>query len=445
MNWEQLLSGKRRGESSSLPLAETRSRFEQDFDRIIFSHPFRKLQDKTQVFPMPEDDFVHTRLTHSLEVSSVGRSLGKEIGVFILKQEPQLQQSGLTYHEIGAITAAASLAHDLGNPPFGHAGEAAISSFFKFNPAGKFFETLVNEAEWGDITNFEGNAQGFRILNSPMYGGLKLTYATLAAFTKYPISSTAAKSKGRKSQKKYGFTQSDATSFATIAHETGLVDFGDQTWSRHPLAFLVEAADDICYSIIDLEDGTRLGLVPFETTQSLLSEIIGSDFSLEKLQKLPDLNEKLGALRAMAINKLVGQCVDIFIQNHDEIMCGEFDVALTENIDSAELLKRISELSVIKIYRSKQVMNREASGYEIIDQLMEKFATATYQYVFGTAQKSARHTSLIRLLPSGYQNILKTEKLTVYETLQIVTDFVSGLTDSSAFRLHQTISGNRFF
>jgi len=445
MNWEQLLSAKRRGESSSLPLAETRSRFEQDFDRIIFSHPFRKLQDKTQVFPMPEDDFVHTRLTHSLEVSSVGRSLGKEVGVYILSQNPDLQKMGLTYNELGAITAAASLAHDLGNPPFGHAGEAAISSFFKFNMNGKFFEPLVTKAEWADITNFEGNAQGFRILNSPLYGGLKLTYATLAAFTKYPLSSSSAKTKDRKSQKKYGFTQSDAKSFEAIASETGLVAFGEQTWSRHPLAFLVEAADDICYSIIDLEDGTRLGLVPFETTQTLLAAIIGEDFSSEKLQKLPDLNEKLGALRAMAINQLVGQCVAVFIQNHEAIMNGEFDAALTERIDSTEVLKSISELSVIKIYRSKQVMNREASGYEIIDQLMEKFTVATYQFLFGDAQKSARHTSLIRLLPDSYQNILKTQKLTVYQTLQVVTDFVSGLTDSSAFRMHQTISGNRFY
>lgn len=444
MNWEQLLSGKRSGEHSSLPLAETRSRFEQDFDRIIFSHPFRKLQDKTQVFPMPEDDFVHTRLTHSLEVSSVGRSLGKEIGKYLLQEPGALSKTGLTYHDIGAITAAASLAHDLGNPPFGHAGESGISSFFKSNPLGKSFEHKVSPGEWSDLTNFEGNAQGFRILNSPAYGGLRLTYATLATFTKYPRSSNAPVTKGRKSQKKYGFTQHEQPVFKDIATETGLLSLAENSWSRHPLAFLVEAADDICYNIIDLEDGTRLGLVPYETTKSLLAEIIGDKFSDEKLNKLADINEKLGTLRAMAINQLIKECVVVFKVNEPAMLAGEFDSALTEIIPSAPIMSQISTLSIEKIYRCKQVLQREATGYALIDQLMERFCQAIYVHCFDAVNQTARHTSLIRLLPAMYQKSLSENKQTVYASLQVVTDFISGLTDSAALRLHQIVTGNRF-
>ncbi|HWA33655.1 MAG TPA: dNTP triphosphohydrolase, partial [Cyclobacteriaceae bacterium] len=265
MIWKTLLSANRPGQKN-ISSEPSRSAFEQDYDRIIFSHPFRRLQDKTQVHPLPEHDFVHTRLTHSLEVSSVGRSLGKRVGEVILQRHHELEKE-LSLFDFGAIVAAASLAHDLGNPPFGHAGEDALSDFFVNDPS---LKANVSEAEWSDLTKFEGNAQGFRILNQQEYG-LKLTCATLGAFTKYPCPSLfPERNKSKKSQKKFGFFQSEQAIFSELASQLELMRAGSG-WVRHPLAFLVEAADDICYSIIDLEDGCRLGLVSFEDTVELLA------------------------------------------------------------------------------------------------------------------------------------------------------------------------------
>ena len=264
MKWERLLTRGRFGDKPGfIPTQATRSEFEIDYDRIIFSAPFRNLQDKTQVFPLPEQAFVHTRLTHSLEVSSVGRSLGKSAGEYLIEKYPSLQKLGISSSEIGGIVAAAALTHDIGNPPFGHAGEEAISDFFKFHPAGKIWENHVRLEQWADLCNFEGNAQGFRMLVSKQFG-LKLTYATLAAFTKYPRPSQIAhRDIARRSQKKFGFFINQLTDFEQMASFLGLEKATDECWYRHPLAFLVEAADDICYSIIDLEDGCTMGLVGF--------------------------------------------------------------------------------------------------------------------------------------------------------------------------------------
>lgn len=440
MNWLQLLSHKRPGESSTTSHDQTRSRFEQDFDRIIFSHPFRKLQDKTQVFPLPEDDFVHTRLTHSLEVSVVGRSLAKNAGTYLLEKHKELREEGYTLHDFGGIVGAACLAHDLGNPPFGHSGEDSISSFFLTNKKGRFFQEKVSEQEWEDLTTFEGNAQGLRILNGKGNGGLKLTFATLGAFTKYPLSSSCEKEKGRKSQKKFGYYQCNAELFHEMASEMGLVSVGKDKWCRHPLAFLVEAADDICYHIIDLEDGCRLGLVPFETVKDLLAEIIGDSYSEEKVQKIASHNERLGTLRALAIGQLVQECSDVFIANEEGMLDGTFDQDLTSLIPSAAAMQKIIKLSIEKIYRSKLVLEKEAGGYEVIDNLIEAFATAVYADKFDQARP--KHKSILRLLPEEY-TVQLNEKVSVYEALQIVIDFVSGLTDSHAVRLYKTIKGYR--
>ena len=438
MNWFKLLSPKRPGDSTTQNTEQTRSRFEQDYDRIIFSHPFRKLQDKTQVFPLPEDDFVHTRLTHSLEVSSVGRSLGKNAGAFLLAKYSDLIEAGFTVNDFGGIVGAACLAHDLGNPPFGHSGEDSISSFFLTNPIGLSFKDKVSQQEWKDLTTFEGNAQGFRILNSTSNGGLKLTFASLGAFTKYPLSSSIKKEKGRKSQKKFGYYQSNASLFEEIATEMGLIPVGDRKWCRHPLAFLVEAADDICYNIIDLEDGCRLGLVPFDKVKSLLASILGSAFSEEKLAKIPTLNQKLGTLRAMAISFLIRECSEAFETYEPQMLDGSFDKALTDLIPSAAALDAIIKLSIRDIYQSKQVLEKEAGGYEVIDHLIEAFAVAVYSSKFD--HPLPKHESIIKLLPEEFQVPLQ-DNLSVYETLQIIIDFVSGLTDSHAVRLYQIIKG----
>ncbi len=436
MNWPQLLSSERTG-SEKNPTSSSRSSFEQDYDRIIFSHPFRRLQDKTQVFTLPDDDFVHNRLTHSLEVSSVARSLGKMVGETIA----QKSMVNLDHHEFGAIAAAASLAHDIGNPPFGHAGEDAISSFFKFNELGKTFGEFMEQGEFSDLTNFEGNAQGFRILNSPMYGGLKLTHATLAAFTKYPRTSFAPSDPNRRSQKKYGFNRSDLGVYGKVAGSCGIDELGPEQWIRHPLAFIVEAADDICYHIIDLEDGTRLGLVPFETTKELLSIIIGSKFSPQKLERISDLNEKLGILRAMAVGSLLNACMERFLDSEVQILSGEFDVSLVDDIEHTAVMKEIIGLSIEKIYRSHQVLEREAAGYRVIEKLLEDFCGAVYRILFVQEDVRPRDKSLFRLLPESTRNQLKQEQITVYQTLQIVIDFISGLTDSHAFKLYRTLTG----
>ena len=439
MNWQELLSNKRPGESGHQQHDQQRSRFEQDYDRIIFSHPFRKLQDKTQVFPLPEDDFVHTRLTHSLEVSSVGRSLGKNAGLYVLNKYPALSNAGFSVHDFGAIVGAACLAHDLGNPPFGHSGEDSISSFYLTNEKGKFFESLVSTEEWKDLVTFEGNAQGFRILNNTN-GGLKLTFATLGAFTKYPLSSSHAKAEGRKSQKKFGYYQCNQALFQELADEMGLLQFEKGAWSRHPLAFLVEAADDICYYIIDLEDGCRLGLVSFEETKELLASIVGDQYSEEKLDKIPTLNEKLGILRAMAISRLIQECTDIFEKHEVGMLDGSFDAALTGLIPSSESLEKIIQLSIEKIYRSKLVLEKEAGGFAVIDFLIESFATSMYYSHFD--QPLPKHKSTLRLLPDEYAVQLAGCD-SVYNALQVINDFVSGLTDSHAVRLYQTIKGFR--
>ncbi|MEP4531962.1 MAG: deoxyguanosinetriphosphate triphosphohydrolase [Cyclobacteriaceae bacterium] len=442
MNWLDLLSPKRFGDKTEIELSkETRSRFEQDFDRLIFSHPFRKLQDKTQVFPLPEDDFVHTRLTHSLEVSSVGRSLGKAVGEKLIQKYAELEKAGYTFHDFGGIVAAASLAHDLGNPPFGHSGEEAISSFFLDSEKGKAFESRVSKQEWSDLISFEGNAQGFRILNDESNGGLRLTFACLGAFTKYPKTSFAPVDKSKKSQKKFGVYRSELSYFEKMSETMKLRSVGDEAWNRHPLAFLVEAADDICYGIIDLEDGTRLGLVDFETTKNLLAKIIGENYREDKLEKISGQNEKLGLLRAMAIGKLIGETVKTFLDYEEAMLSGDFDKALTDLIPSAATLAEISTLSVKKIYRSKQVLERETGGFEIIGRLMDSFCLSAYHKYFDKEKFTPRQKTVLRLLPESYQSKIEQEGVGVYEMLMTITDFISSLTDSHAIKLYKTIYG----
>jgi dGTPase len=445
MNWIKLLSYQRNGSSATIDGEQVRSAFEQDLDRIIFSHPFRRLQDKTQVFPLPEHDFVHTRLTHSLEVSSVGRSLGKKAGEVIVNRYQELQKKNFSQFDFGAIVAAASLTHDLGNPPFGHSGEDAISDFFKNNPKGQFFKPLVTEKEWADFTNFEGNAQGFRILNKKNYQGLKLTYATLAAFSKYPRESMIENpDKTRKSHKKYGFFQAEKESFKTVAEATGLLNLQpneNYLWCRHPLAFLVEAADDICYNIIDLEDGCRLGLVGFNETKDLLGAILGDLYKPEKLNKISSRNEKIGLLRAMAINILVEQSTKVFIDHEIEILEGRFDKALTDIIQVSPILHEIQKLSIKNIYRARAVMEREAAGFEVVGGLLEAFTTAAYAYFTQGKDCSKKYISLVRLLPEDIHALMENKETTTYEIILSIIDYISGMTDSFAISLYRKIKG----
>jgi dGTPase len=439
MNWQQLLSSHRIGQKQQLTSEPSRSAFEQDYDRIIFSHPFRKLQDKTQVHPLPEHDFVHTRLTHSLEVSSVGRSLGKRVGEVILQRHPELTKE-YSLFDFGAIVAAASLAHDLGNPPFGHAGEDSISDFFLHHAVGQSFKEKVNEAEWSDLTKFEGNAQGFRILNKNQYG-LKLSAATLGAFTKYPCPSFfLQRDKSKRSQKKFGFFESEKKIFNDVAKQLGLINVTQNVFSRHPLAFLVEAADDICYSIIDLEDGCSLGLVSYEEAKELFENVITKNKSkLGKLQYLNSKQEKIGYLRALAIGDLMDECCSLFLESEKEILTGKFDQALADHCPSREALSQIIKVSIEKIYRARQVVEIEAAGHEVLPGLLEEFLLAGKHI----AQKgnSRKYSNLSLLLPEDTQWSIQQEPTNTYNVVRNVVDFVSGLTDKHAISLFRKIKG----
>ena len=438
MIWKTLLASKRKGQKPGVSAESSRSAFEQDYDRIIFSHPFRRLQDKTQVHPLPEHDFVHTRLTHSLEVSSVGRSLGKRAGEVILQRHPDLSRD-FSLFDFGAIVAAAALAHDLGNPPFGHAGEDAISDFFLHHPAGQRFRNDVTDAHWNDLIKFEGNAQGFRILNKEEYG-LRLTFACLGAFTKYPCAShLPIRDKRRKSQKKYGFFQSEKEAFKEVADDLELQQTGEEIWSRHPLAFLVEAADDICYSIIDLEDGCRLGLITFDETVDLLSGILRDKLNKNRLGSTNDLNQKLGVLRAMAIGELIDACTEVFLSQEKALLDGLFDQALTDLCVFRDSLAGISQASIEKIYHAKHVVEIEASGHQVLPGLMEEF-TETGAHIIGQ-KPSRKYNNLRLLLPYDISSSISAKPADVYHMLRSVTDFISGLTDRHALSLYRKIKG----
>lgn len=445
MKWVSLLSSKRLGEKPDGPSVRTgtRSAFEQDYDRIVFSTPFRMLQDKTQVFPLSSPDFVHTRLTHSLEVSSVGRSLGKICGRSILQRHQELSIS-ITAEDFGTIVAAAALAHDIGNPPFGHAGESAISGYFRESADGVRIIASLAPAEGADLLHYEGNAQGFRLLSKDNYQGLRLTWALLGAFTKYPRGSSDLRIEGRKSHRKYGFFHSNRHTFEQLAEACGLPRAGGEhsrTWCRHPLAFLTEAADDICYSIIDLEDGTNLGLIPFSETLELLAGIIGEQLDTGRLKQIGQLREQVGLLRAMTIHRLITQCAEAFLEREKDILDGSFDSALSEVIPAAGTLAAISEVSRERIYRSQAVIEREVAGFEVLQHLMEAFGGPVFRQATDPGNLSWKQKSLLRLLPGEIRAELAQASGDAYGSMLVLLDFVSGLTDSRALRLYRNIRG----
>lgn len=448
MEWNKLLTSVSPGEKTKENiLLEGRSQFQRDFDRIVFSSAFRRLQDKTQVFPMPENDFVHTRLTHSLEVSCVGRSLGNKVGQKILEKHSELNNNFTKYH-FGEIVASACLAHDIGNPPFGHSGEDAISEYFR-KGNGKIFEKELNDPKkWNDFTWFEGNAQGFRIItkiqNPGVQGGLRLTYATLAAFTKYPKESFTPEFSNKvinnKIFKKYGFFQSEKEIFTDISEKTGLIFKGNKNelcWYRHPLAFLVEAADDITYRIMDLEDGFRLGLLSFKETEDLLFELIKKDElkGYEEREK----NDKISYLRAKAINNLVNQVSEAFLEKEDEIMKGNFIYELISVIENYKALETIKNISVEKIYSIDSVLEREAAGYEVLGGLLDIFINAVNDVHKG--KPPFRSKSIIKLLPIQFLGVNRKTEDDLYFRLLKITDYVSGMTDSYAVSLYRRIKG----
>lgn len=446
MDWQKLLCDEQFSydDNDTKSSLDGRSQFQKDFDRIVFSPAFRRLQDKTQVFPLPESDFVHTRLTHSLEVAVVGRSLGNLVGEVILQRHPNLKDNFSKFH-FGEIIAAACLAHDIGNPPFGHSGEDAISEYFRNGNGRNFVENISNQKSKNDLRNFEGNAQGFRIItklqNPKVSGGLKLTYATLAALSKYPKESLINEKVSLSETniyKKFGFFQSEKEYFAKIADKVGLIRLSEKEffWNRHPLSFLVEGADDICYRIMDLEDGFRLGFVSFKETEELLLPIINSKLPDNYLDR--DEFDRIGFLRAKAINNLIKEIAEIFLSNENLILEGKFTEELYNLSPSANYLKEIEKLSVKKIYRHKVVTEREAAGYEVLAGLLDVFITAINSWLDGDTRNKNR--TILNLLPSRIISSADS-KTSVSERLHLIIDFVSGMTDSFAVSLFRKIKG----
>ncbi|NOR28800.1 MAG: deoxyguanosinetriphosphate triphosphohydrolase [Lutibacter sp.] len=443
MNWSQLLSLKRFGDTQKRLRKnqdETRLGFEVDYDRIIFSDSFRSLQDKTQVVPLSKTDFVHTRLTHSLEVSVVARSLGRIVGEQVLKKYPNLSEEGYKMNDFGAIVATAALAHDIGNPPFGHNGEKAIGEYFK-NGNGQKYKEQLTPKQWQDLIDFEGNANGFKILTEHkegVKGGLRLSYSTLGAFIKYPKESLPKKPTNQIADKKFGIFQSEIPFFNDVAKELGLISSGNNgniAYKRHPLAYLVEAADDICYTIIDFEDGINLGLIEEEFALEYLIKLVKDTIDSEKYHNLKFKKDRLSYLRALAIGTLINEAVAVFSENETAILNGEYPYSLLEKCKYEAQINDIIKLSVEKIYKSREVVEKELTGYSIITKLLEVFLTASNNKFEGSLTNYDK--LIISLLPESLQS----PKETLYFRILTICGYIASLSDGFALQLYKKLKG----
>ncbi|MEL0274892.1 MAG: dNTP triphosphohydrolase [Flavobacteriaceae bacterium] len=388
MIWEQLLSLQRFGDTTKRirkEQDEIRLGFEVDYDRIVFSSYFRSLQDKTQVIPFSKTDFVHTRLTHSLEVSVVARSLGRLAGKEVLKRHPHLQHvHGYHPNDFGAIVAAAALAHDIGNPPFGHSGEKAIGYYFE-SGEGKQYKAELTPEQYADLCQFEGNANGFKLLTESMEGtpgGLRISYATLGAYMKYPKASLPHRPSSHVADKKFGYFQSEKNFFETLANDMGLKD--NQRTHRHPLSYLVEAADDICYTIIDFEDGINLGWISEDYALEYLIKLVKDRMDTEKYAGLQFTSQRMSYLRSLAINSLIIDAVEMFLAHEKEILAGTFAHALLDKSKYKAQMDDIIAISVDKVYRSEEVLQKEIVGYKVISTLLATFCNAAENQIKGT-------------------------------------------------------------
>lgn len=435
MNWNQLLSIKRLGKpSSGIITPDTRTQFQRDYDRLIFSSPFRRLQNKTQVFPLPGSVFVHNRLTHSLEVASVGRSLGS----IVINHLHKIGVEHPLLSEIGAVVAAACLAHDMGNPPFGHSGEDAIKSYFKSGEGVKY-KNEVSPAQWADLTMFDGNANAFRILSHQFKGrragGFALTYTMLASIVKYPYESILAE------KPKFGFFQSEKETFQEIANNLGMqrIHADGIKYARHPLVYLVEAADDICYQIMDIEDAHKLKILSYDETRELYLHFYDEQndreilSDIEKtLEEVTDPNEQITFLRAGVIGRLVQECAHVFINNYEAILSGEYQNSLMKGISNTTMtaMQKVVEVSVARVYADARVIEIELAGYKIISTLIDHFSNA----MMSSDQYSKK---ILKLFPDQFKPVSED----TYGKLQAVIDFVSGMTDVYALDLYRKITG----
>jgi len=441
MDWRRLLAtrrlGKEEGEVGGQP---PRTEFARDYDRLIFSSAFRRLQDKTQVFPLAKSDYVRTRLTHSLEVASVARSLGMLAAEVIRRREPAVADR-VVPQDVGTLVAAAGLAHDVGNPPFGHAGEDAIREWFATWPGlGE-----LNEAERQDLLAFEGNAQGFRTLtvlqNPGQPGGLQMTCAMLAVMAKYPRASVvvdpsqAAGASGRK----FGFFHSETARFREVAETVGLLPKpgAGPAWFRHPLAFLLEAADDICYHVIDIEDGFKAGVVDFDTLYQLHRPFLEARHR-QRLDRLGDASQRASYCRSVTIDRVIRQAVAVFERHYDALLSGGFDQPLLYHIDQAADFARFQQVAETQVYYARPVVEVKACGFEVIAGLLDAFVHAIEDRAAKGDRASSRSRTLLQLLPRPLPD---PAGLPLYQRLLLATDFIAGMTDSYAVELYQRIRG----
>lgn len=434
MSWGKLICDKRLGlEEYHDPRHHIRSDFQRDYDRLIFSSPFRRLQNKTQVFPLPGSIFVHNRLTHSLEVSSVGRSMANEAGILLRERHSNKEERKKLYN-IGDIVATACLSHDLGNPPFGHSGEKTISTFFS-EGEGQVLKELLTARQWSDVVNFEGNANSFRLLTHQFEGrragGFAMTYSSLASVVKYPYSSEHAGVKG-----KFGFFESEEEDFRKIAFTLGIPEIEPGVFARHPLVYLVEAADDICYQIMDIEDSHRLKILSTDEVKGLLLGFFAQADKgrLERgMSRLTDSNEQIGYLRSAVIGVMVNECARVFAENEEDILAGRFNGALIDH--QQPLLKEgyeaCSATAWEKIYRAEEVVDIEIAGNRILTYLLSALTEAVLY--------PERNFSRLLLEKVPVQYSMRGERL--YDRLQGMLDHISGMTDVYALNLYRQLKG----
>ena len=431
MNWQQLISNKRLGqEDLHIDRKDDRTEFRRDYDRLIFSAPFRRLQNKTQVFPLPGSVFVHNRLTHSLEVASVGRSLGDDVAHALIEKQPELANTHIL--EIGSIVSAACLAHDLGNPPFGHSGERAIASYF-LEDQGIQYKNQLTPEQWADITHFDGNANAFRLLTHQFKGrregGFVLTYSTLSSIVKYPYPATEAV------KQKFGYFTQEKAIYDRIAAELGLGRKGEG-WFRHPLAYLVESADDICYEIMDIEDAHKLKILSFEETRDLMLGFLTEEkraHIIERSQSVDDKNENVVFFRSCAIGALEKECVRVFVENEEAILNGTFEGSLIDH--SCPLIHdayaACVKVAKSRIYRSRDVVDTELAGYKIIYTLIQLFTNAVMN----------PHHAYSSLLLDRVSSQYEVDSQDTYVRIMAVLDYLSGMTDVFALDLYRKING----
>ncbi len=439
MDWQRLISNKRLGQETRHTLRhDDRSEFKRDYDRLIFSAPFRRMQNKTQVFPLPGSIFVHNRLTHSLEVASVGMSLGNDVARMLLERHPELRAT--LFEEIGTIVSTACLAHDMGNPPFGHSGEKAIQAFFT-DGKGQMIRGMVNEGMWSDLIHFEGNANAFRLLTHRFHGrragGFVMTYSTLASIVKYPHASEAAGSHG-----KFGFFHSEEEYFRRVADDLGMIRLSREgeplRYARHPLVYLVEAADDICYEIMDIEDSHKLRILSFEETERLLLAFFDDDTKDHIRRRiddegLTDNNEKVVYMRACVIGCLESECAKTFVAHEDDILAGRFEGSLLDHVSErvSAAYDACRRLSYEKIYNSKPVLDVELGGYSIMETLMGSLIEAA-------VSPGKYHSEQLRKRFSSQYDINSDDLET---RIMAVVDFISGMTDIFALDIYRKING----